>query len=34
MGLTEQETAEIITTGYGSSYNKDNLVNGVKICSK
>lgn len=34
MGLTEQETAEIITTGYGGSYNKDNLVNGVKICSK
>lgn len=34
MELTPQETKEIITTGTGGAYSKDNITKSVKICSK
>lgn len=33
MGLPENEINQIITSGFGGSYTRDNPVNGVKICS-
>lgn len=34
MGLNEQETDEIIKSGFGGAYTGDNVVKSVKICSQ
>lgn len=34
MGLNEQETDEIIKSGFGGAYTGDNIIKSVKICSQ